>query len=179
MPWGARPDHAAEGIPGNGRREAAVGAGTGLGVRMASRDGLHHPIPRRRAHRLWPPLNPEQDRLPDFLRSHCKQGVRGTAPSGPASSSYRFCAGEAGKTDLVSLDEPIPPRPSACRPSPDQDAAVHAMNYSQPSYGRVAGDIALLTQAGHLPSWRHFPKDPACCVDEFLAGFHAKGRFSD
>ncbi|MCP5279685.1 MAG: glucokinase [Thiobacillus sp.] len=174
-----------EGIPGTEGVKAAVGAGTGLGVSIGiPRDGLHHPIPTEGGHIGFAPLNPEQDRLLDFLRSHYGRVSVERLLSGPGIIDlYRFCAGEAGQNGFGVLDEPIPAQAISVSAQSGQDAAaVHAMKLFAAIYGQVAGDIALLTQArggiylaGGIP-----PKIlPLLRGPEFLAGFHAKGRFSD
>ncbi len=104
--------------------------------------------------------------------------------SGPGIINlYRFCAREAGHKGLGVLDESIPAQAISVSAQSGQDAiAVHAMKLFAAIYCQVAGDIAQLSQArggiylagGILPKILPLLRGP-----EFLAGFHAKGRFSD
>lgn len=163
---------------------AAVGAGTGLGVSIGiPRDGLHHPVPSEGGHIGFAPINAEQDRLLDFMRGLYGRVSVERVVSGPGIVDlYRFCAREAGQTDMALLAHPIPAQAISQAALSGQDGtALHAMQLFAGIYGQVAGDIALLTQArggiylaGGIP-----PKIlPLLRGPEFLAGFRAKGRYS-
>jgi glucokinase len=162
--------------------KAAVGAGTGLGVSIAAPcQGLHRPLPTEGGHIGFAPVNAEQDRLLAFLRGLYGRVSVERILSGPGILDlYRFCAQAAGQAD--------PPQPSTPEAIGNaalhgQDAvAVHALQLFVTIYGQVAGDIALLSRAqggiylagGIPPKLLPLLRGPA-----FLAGFHAKGRFSD
>ncbi len=165
--------------------KAAVGAGTGLGVSIGvPRDGQHHPLPTEGGHIGFAPLDAEQDRLLAFMRDLYGRVSVERLLSGPGIVDlYRFCAQEARLDPAALLAAPVPAQAiSDAGLARNDPAAVHSMKLFAGIYGQVAGDVALLTQAtagiylaGGIP-----PKIlPLLNGPEFLAGFHAKGRFSD
>lgn len=165
--------------------QAAVGAGTGLGVSIGiCHHGLHHPIPTEGGHIGFAPLNAEQDRLLAYMRGLYGRVSMERLVSGPGIVDlYRFCAHEAGQTALPLLSADTPARAiSQAALSARDGTALHAMRLFAALYGQVAGDVALMAGAqggiylaGGIP-----PKIlPLLQGPEFLAGFHAKGRFSD
>ncbi len=164
---------------------AAVGAGTGLGVSIGiPRDGLRRPLPTEGGHMGFAPLDGEQDRLLAYMRGLYGRVSAERLVSGPGIVDlYRFCAREAGAEDAPLLSAPIPAQAISQAALDGHDAAaIRALKLFAAVYGQVAGDIALLTQArggiylaGGIP-----PKIlPLLRGPDFLAGFHAKGRFSD
>lgn len=166
---------------------AAVGAGTGLGVSIGVwREGRHRPLPTEGGHIGFAPLDEEQDRLLRFLRGLYGRVSVERLLSGPGIVDlYRFClvqAGGAAAADgLLAAKDPAQAISEAALTG-DDASALHALRLFTRIYGQVAGDIALLTRsqggtylAGGIP-----PKIlPILAGPEFLAGFHAKGRFSD
>jgi glucokinase len=165
--------------------KAAVGAGTGLGVSIGVPcNGVHHPLPTEGGHIGFAPLNEEQDRLLAYMRGLYGRVSVERLVSGPGIVDlYRFCAREAGQADAPLLAAPVPAQAISQAALDRHDGtAVRTMQLFATLYGQVAGDIALLTQArggiflaGGIP-----PKIlPVLSGPEFLAGFHAKGRFSE
>ncbi len=165
--------------------KAAVGAGTGLGVSIGiARQDLHHPIPTEGGHIGFAPLDTRQDRLLAFLRQLFGRVSVERLLSGPGIVDiYRFCVEEDGCKDTPLLEAQVPAQAVTQAALAGSDAtAVKAMELFASVYGQVAGDIALLTRAqggiylaGGIP-----PKIlPLLQAPAFLAGFHAKGRFSD
>lgn len=172
------------GLPDAEGVKAAVGAGTGLGVSIGVwHNGLHHPLPTEGGHMGFAPLNEEQDRLLRFMRGLYGRISVERLLSGPGIVDlYRFCAQERGEDALSLLTAPIPAKAiSQAGMAGDDAAAAHAMRLFTNIYGQVAGDIALLTRAqggiflagGIAPQILSRLTGP-----DFLAGFHAKGRFS-
>jgi glucokinase len=172
------------GIPAPEDVIVAVGAGTGLGVSIGlPRDGLHHPLPTEGGHMGFAPLDGEQDRLLAYMRGLYGRVSVERLVSGPGIVDlYRFSARETQQsTPLLQASDPAQAISQAALTGGDR-AAGRALRLFAAIYGQVAGDIALLTQArggiylaGGIP-----PKIlPLLAGPDFLAGFHAKGRFSD
>lgn len=172
------------GLPAPAGVKAAVGAGTGLGVCISvPHNGVHRPLPTEGGHIGFAPLNEEQDRLLAFMRGLYGRVSVERLVSGPGIVDlYRFCVREAGHAQAQLLSAPVPAQAISQAALDSADAAaVHALKLFAALYGQVAGDIALITQAqggiylaGGIP-----PKIlPLLKGPEFLAGFHAKGRFS-
>jgi glucokinase len=165
--------------------KAAVGAGTGLGVSIGIwHDGRHRPLPTEGGHIGFAPLNAEQDRLLEFMRGLYGRVSAERLLSGPGIVDlYRFCAMETGQTNPTLLADGDPARAIGQAGQAGQDAAAaRALRLFAAIYGQVAGDIALLTRAqgGIYLAGGIAPKLLATLTaPDFLAGFHAKGRFSD
>lgn len=165
--------------------KAAVGAGTGLGVSIGIwRNGLHHPLPTEGGHMGFAPLNEDQDRLLRFMRGLYGRISVERLLSGPGIVDlYRFCTQEMGQDALPLLTAPTPAKAiSQAGMAGDDAAAARAMGLFTTLYGQVAGDIALLTRAqgGIFLAGGIAPQIlPLLTGPDFLAGFHAKGRFSD
>jgi len=164
---------------------AAVGAGTGLGMSLCvPQPGRHRPLPTEGGHISFAPLDEEQDRLLHFMRGLYGRVSVERVVSGPGIVDlYRFCAREAGLAAPPLLDQPVPAQAVSQAALEGRDpTAARAMRLFARLYGQVAGDVALLTRArggiylaGGIP-----PKVlPLLEGPEFLAGFHAKGRFSE
>lgn len=161
----------------------AVGAGTGLGVSLCvPRQGHHQPLPTEGGHMGFAPLDEEQDRLLGFMRGLYGRVSAERVVSGPGIVDlYRFCAREAELAAPPLLAEPVPAQAiSQAALKAGDPVAARAMRLFARIYGQVAGDVALLARArggvflaGGIP-----PKVlPLLEGPEFLAGFHAKGRF--
>ena len=165
--------------------KAAVGAGTGLGVSIGVwQDGVHRPLPTEGGHIGFAPLDAEQDRLLGFMRGRYGRVSVERLLSGPGIVDlYRFCAHEAGLSAPALLESDIPARAiSQAALTGDDPAARRALGLFAAIYGQVAGDVALLTRAqGGIYLAGGIPPQvlPILRGPEFLAGFHAKGRFSD
>jgi glucokinase len=165
--------------------KAAVGAGTGLGVSIGIwRNGLHLPLPTEGGHMGFAPLDTEQDRLLCFMRDLYGRVSVERLISGPGIVDlYRFCAQETRVDSTPLLANPIPAQAiSQAGMRGDNGAATRAMLLFARIYGQVAGDVALLTRAqgGIYLAGGIAPQIlPLLAGPEFLAGFHAKGRFSD
>jgi len=164
---------------------AAVGAGTGLGVSIGIlRAGLRHPIPTEGGHIGFAPLDATQDRLLEFMRGLFGRVSVERLLSGPGIVDlYRFCCQDSGLQDMPLLNASEPARAITQAALAHQDhASSQAMALFAGIYGQVAGDIALLAQArGGIFLAGGIPPQilPLLRGQEFLAGFHAKGRFSD
>lgn len=165
--------------------KAAVGAGTGLGVCISvPQNGMHRPLATEGGHIGFAPLNEEQDRLLAFMRGLYGRVSVERLVSGPGIMDlYRFCIRAAGHPQAPLLSASVPAQAISQAALDGTDAAaIHALKLFAALYGQVAGDIALITQAqggiylaGGIP-----PKIlPILKGPEFLAGFHAKGRFSE
>ena len=173
------------GLPQANGVKVAAGAGTGLGVSIAVwQDGVHRPLPTEGGHIGFAPLDPEQDRLLAFMRGLYGRVSVERLLSGPGIVDlYRFCAHEAGESAPALLESEIPARAISQAALAGKDAlARRALGLFATIYGQVAGDIALMTRAqGGIYLAGGIPPQilPILKGPEFLAGFHAKGRFSD
>ncbi|MEW5771823.1 MAG: glucokinase [Pseudomonadota bacterium] len=165
----------------------AMGAGTGLGVSICvPRSGAHHPIPTEGGHIAFAPMDEEQDRLLEFMRGLYGRVSVERLLSGPGIVDlYRFCIAESEKAEaadaLLAAPHPAEAISSAGLHADDADAARCLRLFCR-LYGQVAGDIALLAGArgGVYLAGGIAPKLlRALAAPDFLAGFHAKGRFSD
>lgn len=191
--WGLnalREDDVATLQPGEPRESAprlAVGAGTGLGVSLCvARGELHRPLDSEGGHIGFAPTDAEQDRLLAFLREeHGRVSVERLLSGPGVISLYRFCLFEAGRreTDCRLLADPQAARAISHAGLAESDIeAAHALRLFARIYGQVAGDMALLarSEAGVYLAGGIAPQLLALLQDgEFIAGFRAKGRFSD
>ncbi len=163
----------------------ALGAGTGLGVSLCvAREGLHQPLDSEGGHIGFAPTDPEQDRLLAFLRAEHGRVSLERLLSGPGLVSlYRFQLREAGRGNSELLVEPEAARCISEAGLARSDAeAVAALRLFARIYGQVAGDLTLLAraEAGVYLAGGIAPQLLALLQNgEFLAGFLAKGRFSE
>lgn len=169
------------GSPRHTAPRLAVGAGTGLGVSLCvASAGVHRPLDSEGGHIGFAPVDAEQDRLLAFLREEHQGRVSvERLVSGPGLASlYRFCLVEAGRVGVE-----LEPRGISEAGLAGQDAeAARALRLFAQIYGQVAGDLALVARAqgGVYLAGGIAPQIlPVLQSGAFLAGFHAKGRFSD
>lgn len=169
------------GSPRHTAPRLAVGAGTGLGVSLCvASAGVHRPLDSEGGHIGFAPVDAEQDRLLAFLREEHQGRVSvERLVSGPGLASlYRFCLADAGRAGGL-----LEPRAISEAGLAGQDAeAAHALRLFAQIYGQVAGDLALVARAqgGVYLAGGIAPQIlPVLQSGAFLAGFHAKGRFSD
>jgi glucokinase len=168
------------GAPQAGAPRVALGAGTGLGVSLVAWHGDHYqPLPSEGGHVGFAPASPAQDRLLGFLRDRYGRASVERILSGPGLEDlYRFARLERG----------LPPRDLAAQAvsqaglADSDPAARAALDLFVAVYGQTAGDLALAARAqgGVYLAGGIAPKLLAALVDgAFLAGFQAKGRFSE
>lgn len=163
----------------------ALGAGTGLGVSICvAQAGLHQPLDSEGGHIGFAPTDAEQDRLLVWLRGeHGRVSVERLLSGPGLIGLYRFCLDEAGRASAIDLNEPSAARAISEAGLAANDAeATRALRLFARIYGQVAGDLALLARAqggvflagGIAPQLLELLQ-----AGEFIAGFRAKGRFSE
>ncbi len=164
----------------------ALGAGTGLGVSLcvAQADGPHRPLDSEGGHIGFAPVDAEQDRLLVWLRrEHGRVSVERLLSGPGLIGLYRFCLGEAGRAAMLDLEAPAAARAISEAGMAARDAeAARAVRLFVRVYGQVAGDLALLARAqggvflagGIAPQLLDLLQ-----AGDFIAGFRAKGRFSE
>jgi glucokinase len=175
------------GIPLASAARVALGAGTGLGVSFCvARGALHQPLDSEGGHIGFAPTDAEQDRLLAFLRAaHGRVSVERLLSGPGLISLYRFCLCEAGRreADNSLLADPQTARAiSQAGLAAGDNEAAHALRLFARIYGQVAGDLALLAraEAGVFLAGGIAPQLLAMLREGgFIAGFRAKGRFSD
>ncbi len=175
------------GLPRENAPRVALGAGTGLGVTLCvPRRGWHHPIDSEGGHMGFAPTDPEQDRLLAFLRdAHGRVSVERLLSGPGLVNVYRFCLFEAGRPeagDRLLADADAPRAVSVAGQAETDPEAAHALRLFAAIYGQVAGDLALIAraEAGIYLAGGIAPQLLAVLQEgEFIAGFRAKGRFSD
>lgn len=175
------------GMPLAGAPRVALGAGTGLGVSLCvARGGLHQPLDSEGGHIGFAPTDPEQDRLLAFLREeHGRVSVERLLSGPGVISLYRFCLREAGRKEAdsrVLADPQAAFAISQAGLAASDPEAAHALHLFARIYGQVAGDLALLAraEAGVFLAGGIAPQLLAVLQEGgFLAGFRAKGRFSE
>jgi glucokinase len=169
-------------VPGAAR--VALGAGTGLGVTFcAPRGRFHVPLDSEGGHIGFAAVDAEQDRLLTYLREeHGRVSVERLLSGPGIVSLYRFSLRESGCRDSEVFADPQPARAiSQAALTGNDTEAVRALRLFARIYGQVAGDLALLVRAeagvflagGIAPQVRTLLEK-----GDFIAGFHAKGRFS-
>ncbi|HNQ04840.1 MAG TPA: glucokinase [Thiobacillaceae bacterium] len=162
----------------------AVGAGTGLGVSLCvPQRGRYRPLSSEGGHMGFAPQDDEQDRLLQFLRGlHGRVSVERVVSGPGIVDLYRFCAREAGLGEPPLLAQTEPPQAISQAAQVGGDpVALRTMQLFVRIYGQIAGDVALLARArgGVFLAGGIASKNlPLMQAPEFLAGFHAKGRFS-
>lgn len=175
------------GVPLASAPRLALGAGTGLGVTLCvARDGLHQPLDSEGGHIGFAPTDAEQDRLLAFLREeHGRVSVERLLSGPGVVSLYRFRLREAGRREADNELLADPQAASAISKAglaQSDGEAAHALRLFARIYGQVAGDLALLAraEAGVYLAGGIAPQLLGLLQGgEFLAGFQAKGRFSD
>jgi glucokinase len=173
------------GIPLASAPRVALGAGTGLGVSLCVAEGeLHRPLDSEGGHIGFAPSDAEQDRLLAYLREeHGRVSVERLLSGPGLVSLYRFCLHEAGRRETGLLADAQAARAISQAGLAASDAeATHALRLFARIYGQVAGDLALLAraEAGVFLAGGIAPQLLAVLQEgEFIAGFRAKGRFSD
>ena len=193
--WGLNALHDADlatlqpGQPLLGAPRIALGAGTGLGVSLCVPGaGLHQPLDSEGGHIGFAATDAEQDRLLVFLRAeHGRVSVERLLSGPGLVNLYRFCRHEAGREASGAVATGVfadaqPARAISRAGLAGEDAeAIRALRLFARIYGQVAGDLALLARAeagvylagGIAPQLLELLRN-----GEFIAGFHAKGRFS-
>jgi len=173
------------GQPMHAGARVALGAGTGLGVSLCTwRDGYYQPWASEGGHLGFAPLNPEQDRLLVFLRTLYGRVSLERILSGPGLVDlFRFCLAESGQNDHPLLASAQPAAAISQAGLAGHDAAAsRSLHLFSAIFGQTAGDWALGCQAsgGIFLAGGIAPKMlPALSNGDFLAGFSAKGRYSD
>jgi glucokinase len=175
------------GLPRQSASRVALGAGTGLGVTLCvARGGLHQPLDSEGGHIGFAAVDAEQDLLLAFLRELHGRVSLERLLSGPGLVSvYRFCLAQARRPEAGDrlLDDAQPARAISQAGLAESDPeAAHALRLFARIYGQVAGDLALIAraEAGVYLAGGIAPQLLALLREgEFIAGFRAKGRFSD
>jgi glucokinase len=165
----------------------ALGAGTGLGVTLCVANGaLHQPLDSEGGHIGFAATDAEQDRLLAFLReAHGRVSVERLLSGPGLVSVYRFCLREAGRREAgnpLLADAQTARAISQAGLAETDPEAAHALRLFARIYGQVAGDLALIAraEAGVFLAGGIAPQMLALLQEgEFIAGFRAKGRFSD
>lgn len=159
----------------------AVGAGTGLGVvQSLPVQGRLLPLASEGGHIGFAPIDDEQAALLAFLQTeHGRVSVERVCSGPGIEAIYRFCRHSAGRptTRIRSAAEISH---SAHEGSDPQ--ALWAMRLFCRIYGQIAGDLALVAQARggvYLAGGIAAKNLDLMANGEFIAGFRAKGRFSD
>lgn len=173
------------GAPVSGAPRMAVGAGTGLGVSLCAWQNDHYqPLPSEGGHIGFAPVDALQDRLLAFLRGeYGRVSVERILSGQGIVDLYRFLLAEAGRrsSPLLAAEHPAEAVSNAGLGQQDE-AAVRCLRLFAQIYGQTAGDLALVARAagGVYLAGGIAPKLlPALRNGAFLAGFLAKGRFSD
>lgn len=173
------------GQPATAGARVALGAGTGFGVSLCAWRGDHYqPMASEGGHIGFAPINPEQDRLLAFLRTLYGRVSVERILSGPGLVDlFRFCLAEAGQTDHPFLSTAQPAAAiSQAGLAGDDAAASRSLRLFSEIFGQTAGDWALGCQASggiFLAGGIAAKILPALSNGDFLAGFRAKGRYSD
>lgn len=170
-----------------GARGAAValGAGTGLGVSLCAWRGDHYqPLASEGGHVGFAPVNSEQDRLLNFLRTlHGRVSVERILSGPGLVDLFRFCLAEAGQRAASPLLDAAHPAAAISQAGLERSdpAAMHCLRLFAEIYGQTAGDWALAaqTRGGIFLAGGIAPKLlPVLNSGAFLDGFNAKGRYS-
>ncbi len=173
------------GQPIAGAARVALGAGTGLGVSLCAwQGGGYRPLASEGGHIGFAPVNPEQDRLLVYLRALYGRVSIERILSGPGLVDvFRFCLAEtaANASPLLDAAHPAAAISQAGLDQTDPNAA-RCLRLFVEIYGQTAGDWALAaqTRGGIFLAGGIAPKLlPVLANGDFLAGFHAKGRYQD
>jgi glucokinase len=177
-------DHLASLQPANPIAQAprlTLGPGTGLGVAHSVWQGSRYsPLPGEGGHIAFAPCDDEQSALLGFLGQKYGRVSVERILSGPGLSDLfaycRMASGHPAEHDLT------PAEVSQAALDRSNPVAVQALQLFCRILGQTAGDLALVTGsrggvylAGGIP-----PRIlPLLQNGEFLAGFRAKGRFSN
>lgn len=159
----------------------ALGAGTGLGVVLCvpGRDG-YRPLPSEGGHIAFAPIDEQQAALQRSLQAEFGRASVERILSGPGIVSvYTHCR--------LAMGKPLIQRRSAAEITSaaldGSDAtAVWAMQLFCAIFGQTAGDLALVARAEggvYLAGGIAAKILPLLDDGRFMAGFHAKGRFSE
>lgn len=169
----------------DGAARVALGAGTGLGVSLCAWQRDHYrPLASEGGHLGFAPTNPEQDRLLVFLRGmHGRVSVERILSGPGLIDLFRFCLADRGEIDspLLRAEQPAAAISQAGLAREDV-SATNCLRMFAEIFGQTAGDWALACQAagGIYLAGGIAPKLlPALKNGDFLAGFLAKGRYSD
>lgn len=159
----------------------AVGAGTGLGVVQCVHgpDG-YRPLPSEGGHIAFAPVDEAQAALLRSVQTEFGRTSVERILSGPGIVSiYKHCRLAMGRQQLQTRSAA---EITAAALAGDDAAAVWAMQLFSAIFGQTAGDLALVTrpEAGvYLAGGIAAKIVPLLDDGRFMAGFHAKGRFSD
>lgn len=169
------------GTPATGGACLALGAGTGLGVvmTMPGEDG-NRLLPTEGGHIAFAPVDDEQVGLMRWLRArHGRASVERILSGSGIVDLYTYCRESMGRP-------PARPRTaavvSAAALAGEDATAVWAMRLFCAIYGQTAGDLALVARATggvYLAGGIAAKILPLLGDGHFMAGFQAKGRFSD
>ncbi|MCS6787630.1 MAG: glucokinase [Thiobacillaceae bacterium] len=160
----------------------ALGPGTGLGVvQTAWCEGRYQAIASEGGHISFAPADAQQDRLLASLRPVFGRVSVERILSGPGLMRlYRFCLQETGADPRLATPDSAAITEAALRGS--DPPALAALRLFCRILGQTAGDLALVAQCegGVYLAGGIVPKIlPILQGEDFLAGFHDKGRFSD
>jgi glucokinase len=153
-------------------------------VAQAPRGDHYRPLSSEGGHIGFAPTNPEQDRLLAFLRArHGRVSVERILSGPGIVDLYRFCLADAGLSDspLLKADHPAEAISQSGLGGED-DVAVRGLDLFSTIYGQTAGDLALAARAGGgvFLAGGIAPKLLNLLGNgSFMAGFRAKGRFSE
>lgn len=165
-------------VPGAPRLVLGPGTGLGVGIAVAGGDG-YRPLPGEGGHIGFAPIDAEQEALLHFLQARYGRVSVERILSGPGISDlYAYCRSASGRP-LKRERTPAEVTDGALRG--EDPIALWAMRLFCRILGQTAGDLALVAGArggvyiaGGIP-----PRILDLLADgSFLAGLHAKGRFS-
>jgi glucokinase len=158
-----------------------LGPGTGLGVAHSIwQSSRFRPMPGEGGHIAFAPADDEQQTLLDFMGKKYGRVSVERILSGPGLSDlFAFCRAASGRP---VKRERTPAEVSQAALDGSDPIAIWALRLFCRILGQTAGDLALITGArggvylaGGIP-----PRILPLLMDgEFMAGFSAKGRFSN
>jgi glucokinase len=169
------------GVPVAGAPRVVLGAGTGLGVTqcMAGTEG-YRPWSSEGGHIAFAPVDEEQCALWRGLQiEHGRVSVERILSGPGIVALYRHCRQAMGRP-MVQARAPADITHAAL--AGDDATAVWAMRLFRAIYGQAAGDYALMAGAlggVYLAGGIAAKILPLLDDGVFMAGFRAKGRFSD
>lgn len=169
------------GVPVTDGACLALGAGTGLGVVITTpgADG-GRPLPTEGGHIAFAPVDEEQVALMRWLQSRHGRASVERILSGPGIVDlYAYCRASMGRP---LTRQRTAAEVSAAALAGEDATAAWAMRLFCAIYGQTAGDLALVARATggvYLAGGIAAKILPLLEAGHFIAGFHAKGRFSE
>lgn len=168
---------------------AVIGAGTGLGVALLTRDGARDIVHSSEAgHSDYAPTDEMQDRLLVYLRGKFGRVSYERVVSGPGLLGIYECLCETGArmaspelSEALQAGADLPGIVAEWGLSGRDPLAARALEIFVDSYGAFAGNIALtmLARGGVYISGGIAPKLAAKLTDgRFMKAFTDKGRFA-